>query len=250
MPKGIFKRSEIDKKNRSLLWIKKWQDPIFKDRRSKEIKKGCKNRKSYKGKNNPMWKGGLIIWKCINCGKERLVFKSCQTKRCRTCYLKILGLRVKKKHPCVGKHWTQSEQTKNKHRKILKEKWQDPVYKEKTIKNILKASHKRPNTVEIFLDIFFQKNLANEYKYVGNGEFILGGKCPDFMNINGKKKLIELYGDYWHGKERTGKIKKEAEDERINHFKKFGFNTLIIWESELKNLLKLKQKVLIFNKKT
>lgn len=83
--------------------------------------------------------------------------------------------------------------------------------------------------------------LPNEYKYVGDWQFILGNKCPDFMNVNGQKKLIEMYGDYWH-----------SEDEvqpRIDHFKKYGFDTLIVWAHDLKDIENIKDLILNFNLK-
>ena len=68
------------------------------------------------------------------------------------------------------------------------------------------------------------------FKYVGNWQFVLGGKCPDFLNINGRKQLIELFGNYWH----TLKA-RETVEQRIDHFRQFGFDTLIIWQDELAN---------------
>lgn len=70
---------------------------------------------------------------------------------------------------------------------------------------------------------------------------MINGKNPDFTNCNGKKKLIELFGDYWH--------KGEDPQDRINIFKKFGYDTLVIWESELKDINKVKNKVIKFNKR-
>ena len=61
------------------------------------------------------------------------------------------------------------------------------------------------------------------------------------MHCVNQKKLIELYGDYWH-KGENPEIKK-------NYFKKFGFDTLIIWERELSNLDKLSKTVIEFNNK-
>lgn len=163
----------------------------------------------------------------------------------------------------LGKHWKvseigrknisksqigrkKSEKTKQKIGKtnsvVIKKKWKDPDYARKVL------TVNTPNKSEIILDKFLQKICQSKYKFVGNGEFVLDGKCPDFLNIDGKKKLIELYGDYWHGKNRTGKTKKEAENERIFHFEHFGYDTLVIWESELKNLLVLKKRILKFNK--
>lgn len=56
---------------------------------------------------------------------------------------------------------------------------------------------------------------------------MLGNLTPDFMNVNGEKQLIELYGDYWH--------RDDDPQERINIFRGFGFSTLVIWERELRD---------------
>ena len=112
---------------------------------------------------------------------------------------------------------------------------------EEHLKNILKGNNIKPNKAERQLDVLLNYYLPNEYRYVGNGDFILGGKCPDFLNVNGKKKLIELYGDYWH--------RNHNPQNRIAHFKKFGFDTLIIWGHELKNSLELIPKLLEFNER-
>lgn len=96
-----------------------------------------------------------------------------------------------------------------------------------------------PNKQEIRLQKLLDEILPNEYKFVGDGEFILGGRCPDYLNVNGQKKLIELYGDFWH--------KGEDGIERIEYFKSFGFETLIVWEHELKNSDLLISKINRFN---
>ena len=75
---------------------------------------------------------------------------------------------------------------------------------------------------------------------------VLGGKVPDFVNINGKKQVIELFGDYWHGEKRTKKNKETAEREKIEHYAQFGFGCLVVWECELKDLETLEKKLLAF----
>ena len=126
--------------------------------------------------------------------------------------------------------------------KILKEKYTNPeerlkqsIYHKKLWQNNdyarlrLEKIGIKPNKKELQLNKILQELYPNEWKYVGDGYTFIAGKNPDFMNVNGQKKLIELFGDYWH------KIrKKDDSQERINHFKKYGFDTLIIWESELK----------------
>ena len=96
---------------------------------------------------------------------------------------------------------------------------------EEHLKNILKAVCANPNKKEQYLQWLLYELFPKEYKFVGDGSVIIGGHCPDFININGQKKLIEFYGDYWH--------KGDDEGNRIFQFKLFGFDTLVIWEHEL-----------------
>ncbi|GAH00624.1 unnamed protein product, partial [marine sediment metagenome] len=112
---------------------------------------------------------------------------------------------------------------KKRQSEITKNYWKDPEYQKK----IAKALHCTPNKPEQALLILLNHLFPNEYKYVGDFQFFLGGKNPDFMNINGRKSLIELYGTYWH--------RHDDPQDRIDHFKKFGFSTLVVWENELKN---------------
>lgn len=106
-------------------------------------------------------------------------------------------------------------------------------------KNLQKSLNIKPNKPETKLGEILKEMFPNEYKYVGDFSFILGGKNPDFMNVNGRKKLVELYGDFWH--------KDDDPQERIDFFKQFGFDTLVIWENELKDINKLKTKLKEFH---
>jgi len=94
------------------------------------------------------------------------------------------------------------------------------------------AQRRKPTAPELKLLALIEKhNLP--YRYVGDGAVWFEGYNPDFIDINGAKGIIELFGDYWH----TGAIKswRETEGGRIYHFAKFGFKTLILWENELEN---------------
>lgn len=107
------------------------------------------------------------------------------------------------------------------------EHWKDKNFQEKVVSSWVKAKHPYPDKAEISLNSILQKNFPNKWRYVGSGDFILGRKNPDFRHKT-KNLLIEMYEDSWH-RGQTGK-------DRINHFKQFGFDTLIIWEHELKNV--------------
>ena len=69
------------------------------------------------------------------------------------------------------------------------------------------------------------------FKYVGNGQVILGGLNPDFINVNSKKQIIEVFGDYWH---RRSDLKyHQSEEGRRETYSQFGYTTMILWEHDL-----------------
>lgn len=91
----------------------------------------------------------------------------------------------------------------------------------------------KPNVSERKLAQLLQ-DYSLPYKFVGDGTVILGTYSPDFLNINGKKKVIELFGDYWHSEKKVRKW-HEGELGRIMAYKALGFDCLVVWEHELKN---------------
>lgn len=142
---------------------------------------------------------------------------------------------IAERNPFYGKSHT--PKTLELLSKKAKERLKDPEYKERLFKKVLKACLKKPNKKEqILIDLIDEHGLP--FKYVGDGEFILGGKCPDFLNYNGEKQLIELWGDYWH--------RNDDPQERMDFFRHYGFETLIIWERELKNPEAVVEKVRSF----
>ena len=98
---------------------------------------------------------------------------------------------------------------------------------EESLRKMLKAVCAKPNKPEQYLLQLLQEILPNEYKFVGDGSVIIGGCSPDFINTNGQKKFIEMFGDYWH--------RNDDEGNRIFQFKLFGFETLVVWEHELRD---------------
>jgi very-short-patch-repair endonuclease len=141
-----------------------------------------------------------------------------------------------------------SEEFKKNHSEVSIKLWQNPEYREKTLKAMFKSFNIKPNGVEQFLNSILQDLFPNQYKYVGDGSILIGYKNPDFINIAGQRIIIELFGDHWHSKQITGRNRIEEERQRTKHFARYGYQTLIIWEHELKDIEKLKNKLLEFIK--
>jgi len=95
------------------------------------------------------------------------------------------------------------------------------------LSHLMKAMHIKPNKPEIFLQNLLNELYPNEWEYTGDGKLVINGRIPDFANTNGEKKLIEHFGTYWH--------RDSNPQELIDHYRKYGYDTLIIWENELKD---------------
>lgn len=110
----------------------------------------------------------------------------------------------------------------------MREFWR--LHKDEQIRKMMVgAARKRPNRLEQKLIEIIRRNDL-PFRYVGNWQLVLGGKCPDFLKIGGQRQLLELFGNYWH----TLKA-RESITQRKAHFRQFGFDTLVIWEDELKD---------------
>ena len=160
-----------------------------------------KNREMPSGKNHPNWKGGPVEKICIICKKEFMTTGSYRIKKYCSNF-------------CYGE---------DLRRGIPKE----------ILRKML--SCRKPNNDEAYLFSILEKNFPHEWNFVGDGKVIIEGKNPDFININGKKQIIELFGKRWH---------EESEIQpRMEIFAKYGYKTLILWDYELKNEEKLMEKI-------
>lgn len=138
-------------------------------------------------------------------------------------------------HGMGGKH--HSEETKAKIRKKIKRLWKNEDYS-----NMMwEARSIKPNKPETFILNLLEDLYPGEWKYTGDFSFMINGKNPDFVNVNGQKKIIEVFGDYWHDGDNP--------QDRIDIFKPFGYNTLIIWEHELEDIYSLIKNIKEFSEK-
>ncbi len=113
--------------------------------------------------------------------------------------------------------------------------WSNPVYKNKQERLMRLGLHIKPNKPETKLLQILDKYWANQWKYVGDGSLMIEGKNPDFVNVNGHKLIIELFGEYWH--------KPNDEIVRTQIFAQYGYRVLVIWGKELNDIDKLIAKI-------
>jgi G:T-mismatch repair DNA endonuclease (very short patch repair protein) len=75
-------------------------------------------------------------------------------------------------------------------------------------------------------------------------KFIDGrNKNADFIMFPERNKVVECFGDYWHGVRLNGITKEEHEKDVLDNYREIGVDCLIIWENELKDITTLKDKI-------
>lgn len=119
-----------------------------------------------------------------------------------------------------------NEERKSKIKLTMKDIWTDDKWKELQLKKMVKGLWKRPTSLEKKMIELIKVNNLN-YKYCGDGSVILNGKCPDFINCNGQKIVLETANRYHH--------QNNYEESRKNVFSQIGFRTLVFWEEDFKN---------------
>ena len=115
-------------------------------------------------------------------------------------------------------------------------KWQNPQY----VKNVADGLQRRPSNEEIHVDMLIQESFPSEFEY--NGDYRLGvsigGKTPDWVHINGQKKVIEYNGCFVHCclqcgyrgfKKHPPEWTRERDKRKLKTYKKHGFETLVLW---------------------
>lgn len=242
---GHFGRfcSDETKKKRSEAAKKRWSDPEFKLRVSEKVGRTFKKvwaSPGYKEKMSAVLKGRQSGEKNPMYGKK--ASKEHRKKLSES----HIGIQAGEKHPMYRRMHT--EESKKKMRdshigipltddrkrnmsKSHKRLWEELTEEQKNqwIKNNRKNQRLRQYQTkpEKIMNLILNKLYPNEWLFVGDGRFVINGKIPDFININGQKKIIEVFGNYWH--------KGEDPKDREAIFEPFGYKTLVVWESELAN---------------
>lgn len=108
-----------------------------------------------------------------------------------------------------------------------KKHWQDPNY----VRSVMK--HVGPNNSELRLQEILDKHFPGVWKFVGNGDFVVGSHVPDFLNVVTKTMVIEMFGLFWHD---PGMFPDKVTDvELVDYYRQYGFDCLVLWEDEAWN---------------
>lgn len=175
-----------------------------------------------------------IETQCLECGKKIITTKyrisRGQGKYCsRKCRDKYLP-RKQEQSKIAKQRWA-SLGYRQHMVEVNKRNWQNPSW----VKKMLIALNKKPTQPEKLLDALLEKHFP-QFRYNGDGKLgiVLGGYVPDFINVNGKKEVIEVFGNYYHSPKVLAYRWQGSELGRIMIYNSLGYNCLIIWESELK----------------
>jgi len=129
-----------------------------------------------------------------------------------------------------------SRKAKERWKKLSFEERKEKVqhlFKEDVRKRVFKSLLKKPTSIEKrFMEICKEQNFP--FRYVGNGAILINGLNPDFINEE-EKMIVEVLGEHWHTEEDVQR--------RQELFLNYGYKSLMIWQSELKNEKNLIQKV-------
>lgn len=265
--KNVAKRPEIRKKismglkgRPSSIKDKSW-DEFYGEERAKEIRKklskskvGVSNPKCSETRKRLFREGKLIVNFKGEHHTKKSKIKQSETRKRRLKEGKIKvwteGLtketdeRLKRKSEMMlgNKNNAKRPEVRKKISIKATKRWQDPEY----VKKLFKSLNIKPNNPEIQLNELIHK-VTKDFKY--NGDFsegiMIGGKIPDFVNCNGKKQVIEMFGIAFHDPDKAFvKVdKKRTYQGTMEHYKKFGWDCLIVWDYELKELDKVINKI-------
>lgn len=122
-----------------------------------------------------------------------------------------------------------------KNSKAMKKNWDDPSFSKWMRKKLLKAIVKKPNKVEKkIIRVIRRHNLP--FQYVGDGKKIIGGKCPDFISIDGSKRIIEAFGRVFHDPRESFREDipyHQTEEGTRQHYAKYGYDVIVVWDDEV-----------------
>ncbi|KKN14192.1 hypothetical protein LCGC14_0998630 [marine sediment metagenome] len=127
-------------------------------------------------------------------------------------------------------HASMTQEAKDAWRKAQSEAhlafWNGLSEKEKSARTRarMKAIKAGPSEPEVWLGVYLESRFPGEWLYNGDGsrDVVVGGKIPDFVHSSGDKKVLEVFGRYWHT--------EEQEVGLVEYYKQNGYSCIVVWE--------------------
>jgi len=109
--------------------------------------------------------------------------------------------------------------------------WENPEY----VAQQQASRHLKPNFDETWLMCILNAYFPGAWTYNGNGNVTIGGRIPDYVHQDGIRKVIELFGSYWHT--------MDDEPDRISHYSKYRYDCLVLWTDEIYDVESVESRV-------
>lgn len=247
------RHSESSKQKMREATQKLWQNPEYWKHQS-EVQKGKKHSEETKRKmsesHRKQWqnhdyrrkvseslKGRIFSeeWraKLSKSGKGRKLSEETKRKLSDAYKGRKLSEATKRKMIEAQKGKKHSEEWKHNISNAIRKLWENPEHRRKIIeaqkrvwanpeyrKMVLQRLMVRPTSLERqFIELCTKHHLP--FKYVGNGEFFIGSRNPDFIHREGVKICVEVANTY---------VKHHAlnyEQERKEYFSRFGWECVV-----------------------
>lgn len=189
---------------------------------SKSLEGRCLSEETKNKISETKKKKGFVPW---NKGKTGVYSKEALENMSRVKKGKKLSQETKKKIGEAMRGRKHSAETKKRMSKACRDR--------KTINNIINNIHIRPTKLERVFENFCKKH-SLPFKYVGDGKFCIENINPDFIEVNGKKIAVEVFGNYWHSPLFNPKLKENNTLlYRKKLLKKHGWKLIVFWETNL-----------------
>lgn len=210
----------------SVLNKNQWKNPEYRQRMIKKMKGRPSWIKGLPKEMHPRF-GKRNTFKCKVCGK---IFQAPLHKKRKYCSSKCQGIDYRQRFK--GRIVTWGDKLSIARKKNNPFNWlnKDPSFQRKR----MKALASKPTKPERILMTLIERNNL-PFRYVGDGEVIIGTLNPDFIHNNGENKIIEVFGRVFHDPETSffSLDWKRQVFGRLAYYGQFGYDCLILWDNEI-----------------
>ena len=220
-PDPVTARARISERNRQRV-LKCWADPAYRRRMLSMLKRTHADpayRRRMSRAIKAKWHDPLYRRRLSRISKARWADPR---------YRRRISLRRKTM-------WTDPEY-RRRAGQLRKKVWADPTYRRRLLKVRIEAWRRwratdawkyiaKPNKLERSVQKALNRWFPGEWRY-NKGVVVLDSLVPDFVNVNGRKTLIEVHGDYWH--------RNDPVTRKTRRYARLGFKCIVVWEREFK----------------